>query len=146
MEPALLRRPWHTWLVFLNFVVALITVSNLWLGFRLFGSLRDFVVETGFAFWGSVVQLLAAILVSFVLLVEPGSAARGRVVLLGSLPVVWIGQALTLVSLALRLRYEHEVYVGVAAGAALALLYVVVGGKAWSELLRLVLLERAGRP
>jgi hypothetical protein len=138
-----LPRPWSTWLVFLSFVVAMLNSSSLVVGFRLFGNLRDFVVETGLAFWVSGIQLLAAIAVLFLLIVEPGSSVRSRAILIWILPVAWLGQGLSLVSFALRVRYEHEITAPVLAGGAIALLYVVLAGKAWSQLLRLTLIDRA---
>lgn len=143
VKTPVLPRPWSTWLVFLSFVVAMLNSSSLVVGYRLFGNLRDFVVETGLAFWVSGIQLLAALAALFVLIVEPGSAARSRAVLVWILPIAWLGQGLTLVSFALRVRYEHEITAPVLAGGAIALLYVVLAGKAWSQLLRLTLIDRA---
>lgn len=131
--------------MFLNFVVAMLSLSSLVVGFRLFGNLRDLLVETGAAFWVSVVQLCVAVAVLFVVIVEPASTARSRAALVWLLPVAWLSQGLTLVSLALRIRYEHEIVAPVLAGGAIALLYVVLAGKAWSQLLRLTLLDRANR-
>ena len=139
----ILPRPWSTWLVFLNVVVAMLNLGTLVVGFQLFGNLRDFVVETGSAFWVSVAQLLSAVAALYVMLVEPGTTARRRAVLVWVLPVTWMGQGLVLVSFVLRLRYEHEVLAPVLASGAIALLYVVIAGKAWSQLLRLTLLDRA---
>jgi hypothetical protein len=142
-KSSILPRPFSTWLVFLNFVVAMLSLGNLVIGFQLFGNLRDFVGETGIAFWVNVIQLVAAVAVLFVLIVEPGSTARSRAGLVWILPAAWLSQGLTLVSLALRVRYEHEIAAPVLAGGAIALLYVVLVGKAWSQLLRLTLIDRA---